>query len=92
MTVNQDRPPNFRVNGKLYLVRCFNCGDPERGRENYLPRVASGECAFCGWFENGWFHEDRPARTEEERAAEAEFRFRHADPFDPSEIARTEEP
>lgn len=46
----QDREPNFRENGKLYLVRCFKC-DPDRGRENYLPAVASGSCAWCGWKE-----------------------------------------
>lgn len=48
--VNQDKHPNFRKNGKLYLERCFKC-DPERGRENYLPYVASGTCAWCGWEE-----------------------------------------
>lgn len=30
--------------GKLYLVRCPKCG-----RENYLPAVASGKCACCGY-------------------------------------------
>lgn len=49
--VNQDRPPNFREKGKLYLVRCFACGGLELGRENYLPAVASGQCAWCGWHE-----------------------------------------
>ena len=29
----QDRPPNFRQNGKLYLVRCYLC-DEKIGREN----------------------------------------------------------
>jgi hypothetical protein len=48
MTI-QDRPPNFRENGKLYLVRCFSCGAEPRGTENYLPAVASGTCAWCGW-------------------------------------------
>ena len=42
------RPPNFRKDGKLYLVRCFNC-DEKYGRENYGPAVASGHCAWCGW-------------------------------------------
>lgn len=48
--VNQDRRPNFRTDGKLFLVRCFNC-DPEAGRENWAPAVASGQCAWCGWKE-----------------------------------------
>jgi hypothetical protein len=48
----QDRPPNFRKNGKLYLVRCFVCGEKERGVENYLPWVATGVCAWCGWHED----------------------------------------
>lgn len=47
----QDRHPNFRdEKGKLYLVRCFACGGGN-GTENYLPAVASGQCAFCGWKE-----------------------------------------
>jgi hypothetical protein len=51
--VNQDKGPNFRgEGGKLYLVRCFACGDSERGRENYGPAVSSGTCAWCGWSEN----------------------------------------
>lgn len=46
-----DRPPNFRSDeGKLYLVRCFVCGG-EHGRENYIPAVATGQCAWCGWKE-----------------------------------------
>jgi hypothetical protein len=44
----QDRAPNFRENGRLYLVRCFAC-DSVGGTENYLPAVASGCCAWCGW-------------------------------------------
>jgi hypothetical protein len=44
----QDRPPNFRDNGKLFLIRCFVCGD-EYGRENHAMYVARGECAWCGW-------------------------------------------
>ena len=48
----QERSPNFRdKDGKLFLVRCFVC-DPENGRENWLPGVASGKCAWCGWEEN----------------------------------------
>jgi hypothetical protein len=46
----QDRPPNFREDGKLYLVRCFACGG-ERGTENYVLAVSDGVCAFCGWKE-----------------------------------------
>ncbi len=48
--VNQDRPPNFRDDGQLFLVRCFACA-PEHGRENWAPAVASGTCAWCGWSE-----------------------------------------
>lgn len=52
----QDRPPNFRSDiGTLFLVRCFNC-DRERGRENWMPVVSKGRCAWCGWKENR--HED----------------------------------
>jgi len=43
-----DRPPNFRHQSKLYLVRCYAC-DPDRGRENWGPMVAAGICAWCGW-------------------------------------------
>lgn len=51
LKVNQDRQPNFRdENGKLFLVRCFAC-DPERGRENAKPSVASGICCHCFWNE-----------------------------------------
>lgn len=50
--VNQNRGANFRnKDGKLYLVRCYAC-EPDRGRENYLPAVASGQCAWCGWCES----------------------------------------
>ncbi len=48
--INQDRAPNFRADGQLFLVRCFAC-EPTRGRENYAPAVATGRCAFCGWTE-----------------------------------------
>ncbi len=51
LTVN-DRAPNFREDGKLYLVRCFACSTGERGIENYMPAVASGQCAWCGWDES----------------------------------------
>lgn len=48
----QEGPPNFRgKDGQLFLVRCFACGDWPQGRENYLPAVASGRCAWCGWQE-----------------------------------------
>jgi len=46
-----DRDPNFRVKGKLYLVRCFSC-NPERGTENWAIAVATGVCAACGWTED----------------------------------------
>jgi hypothetical protein len=46
--VNQDRPPNWRTGGLLFLVRCFAC-DPEKGRENYALCVSGGICAWCGW-------------------------------------------
>jgi len=47
----QNREPNFRgKDGKLYLVRCYLC-EPKYGRENYLPIVATGQCAWCGWKE-----------------------------------------
>lgn len=45
-TTENDRPPNFRREGKLYLVRCFACG-----AENWAPSVAEGVCAWCGWKE-----------------------------------------
>ena len=47
----QEKRPNFRNSeGKLYLVRCFIC-DPNCGVENYMPAVATGQCAWCGWKE-----------------------------------------
>lgn len=50
--VNQEKSPNFRgEDGKLFLIRCFSCGG-ERGRENWAPSVATGQCAWCGWQEN----------------------------------------
>ena len=48
MSSIQDRPPNFRVDGKLYLVRCFVC-EATRGRENWAMAVSNGECAWCGY-------------------------------------------
>jgi len=44
---NLDKP-NWISKGTLYLVRCYEC-DPEYGRENYAPAVATGQCAWCGW-------------------------------------------
>ena len=47
-------PPNFiGDNGKLHIVRCYQClGHEERGRGNYGPNVASGMCTWCGWKPN----------------------------------------
>lgn len=51
MNTIQDNGRNFRDDdGKLYLTRCYAC-EPDHGRENYLPAVASGVCAWCGWHE-----------------------------------------
>jgi len=33
-----------KIYDQYYLTRCFECG-----RENYLPAVASGVCAWCGY-------------------------------------------
>lgn len=52
--------PNFiGENNKLYLVRCYQCPDPGRGKhhqmisefgkENYVMNVALGVCTWCGW-------------------------------------------
>jgi len=49
--INQDRKPNFRESGQLFLVRCFKC-DPNLGYENSELEVSSGRCATCGWQEN----------------------------------------
>ena len=47
----QDKHPNFRdESDKLFLIRCFAC-EPGRGRENWMPAVSSGSCAWCGWKE-----------------------------------------
>ena len=47
-----DKEPNFySEDGRLFLVRCFNC-DEKYGKENYLLSVATGMCAWCGWKEN----------------------------------------
>lgn len=48
-TIN-DRQPNFRKKGRLYLVRCFAC-NAEHGVENYSASVATGRCAWCGWMD-----------------------------------------
>jgi hypothetical protein len=51
--VDQERSPNYRdKDGRLYLVRCFACGD-SYGRENWEFAVARGTCAYCGWMEKG---------------------------------------
>jgi hypothetical protein len=43
-----EHPANFEdKDGRLFLVRCMN--HPECGLENYLPAVADGRCAWCGW-------------------------------------------
>ena len=43
--LREDSRPNFcNKEGKAYLVRCVECK-----RENYLPAVASGVCAWCEW-------------------------------------------
>lgn len=55
----QDRPPNFREEGKLFLVRCFVC-NKEIGKENLSTAVAKGYCAWCGW------SEDEPYRYEQD--------------------------
>ena len=39
---------NFEADGKIYLVRC-----PECGRENWSGAVASGICCWCGYDANG---------------------------------------
>lgn len=44
----QEQAPNFQdEEGNLFLVQCYACC-PE-GRENYLPAIATGQCAWCGW-------------------------------------------
>jgi len=47
----QDRQPNFRIEGRLFLVHCFNCGHPEVGRANDPFFVAFGKCKYCSWQE-----------------------------------------
>lgn len=50
-TIN-DRIPNFRrPNGSLVLLRCYACTEPDKGVENYIPAVWTGQCAWCGWRE-----------------------------------------
>lgn len=47
----QESHPNFRdEKGKLFLVRCYAC-EPNGGKENYLPMVATGICAWCNYKE-----------------------------------------
>ena len=50
--VDQEKGANYRDdNGVLCLIRCYACGDPEYGRENYMMAVAGGSCVWCGWRE-----------------------------------------
>lgn len=49
-TIN-DRSPNFREDGDIYLVRCFAPVHGDCGRENWVGAVADGVCAWCGWEE-----------------------------------------
>lgn len=51
MSNPNDRPPNYRHDGQLYLRRCFVC-DLKNGRENYTAAVATGICVWCGWEDN----------------------------------------
>jgi len=41
------KEPNFIADGKVYLVRC-----PECGLENWAMAVASGVCCWCGYDAN----------------------------------------
>jgi len=34
--------------GQIFLTRCPQC-DPDGGRENWGPAVATGQCAWCGF-------------------------------------------
>lgn len=68
----QDQHPNFRVNGKLFLIRCFSC-NPERGTENYASAVALGICAFCGWQEVACTHNDTASLCGNFRQAETVY-------------------
>lgn len=50
--MRNEQHPNWRdERGKLYLVRCFECGG-EEGRENWSIAISSGWCAWCGWDES----------------------------------------
>lgn len=69
----QSQHPNFVENGNLFLVRCFVCGDKDRGRENYLPSVATGTCAWCGWSPKGETN-DKPASEAVPKTAQNEPR------------------
>ncbi len=47
-TIQDNKDKNFRDNnGKLFLIYCYACN-----KENYLMRVASGICEWCGWKES----------------------------------------
>ena len=58
--IDQEKGANFRDSktGKLFLVRCYACGDPEYGRENHMSAVAGGYCAWCGWSEDSLKEKD----------------------------------
>ena len=51
--MTNNKPPNFEKEGKFYLIRCFACSDSPRGRENWLPAAATGECSWCGAGKDG---------------------------------------
>lgn len=61
--INQLRSPNFKSEGKLFLVRCYQC-DPVYGLENYGAAVASGQCAWCGWKEEPKIYDSTTKDTE----------------------------
>lgn len=45
-TIRKGRGHGYKssINDKLIcMVRCFNCG-----KENYIPMVSTGLCAWCG--------------------------------------------
>ena len=48
--VNQEKGANSRnAEGRLLLMRCYACGDPDYGRENHMAAVYGGYCAWCRW-------------------------------------------
>ena len=59
-SANQEQGANYRnKDGTLCIVRCYACGDSERGRENHMMAVASGYCAWCNWSEEKLNEVDR---------------------------------